>query len=56
MIDTLAVLPAYNPAGLPVTEMTTGNALVPDDDEATIPIEETRPNTGVADPAVVIVT
>jgi hypothetical protein len=56
MIDTFTELPAYKPAGLPVTAMTTGNALVPVDDEATIPIELTRPNTGVVEPVVVIVT
>ena len=56
MIDTFAELPAYRPLGLPVTEMTTGKPVDPEEDEATIPIEETRPNTGVADPLVVMVT
>ena len=56
MIDTVTVLPAYRPAGVPVTEMTTGNALVPEDDEATIPTELTKPNTGVAEPVVVMLT
>src|ERR1035437_77771 len=56
MIETFAVLPAYRPVGLPVTEMTTGKALVPEEDEATIPTELTRPNTGVVEPVAVIVT
>ena len=56
MIETFAVLPAYKPVGLPVTEMTTGKALVPEEDEATIPTELTRPNTGVVEPVAVIVT
>jgi len=56
MIDTVTVLPAYRPAGVPVTEMTTGNALDPEDDEATIPTELTKPNTGVVEPVVVMLT
>jgi hypothetical protein len=55
MIDTVTVLPAYKPAGDPVTLITTGNELVPDEDDATIPIELTSPNTGVLEPVVVIV-
>ena len=56
MIDTFTELPAYRPVGLPVTETTTGNALDPEEDEATIPIELTRPNTEVVEPVPVIVT
>ncbi len=56
MIETFAVLPAYRPVGLPVTVITTGKALDPEEDEATIPTEETRPNTGAAEPAVVMLT
>jgi hypothetical protein len=56
MIDTLAELPAYRPLGLPVTEMTTGNPVDPEAEEATIPMELTRPNTGVLEPVVVMVT
>ncbi len=55
MIETVAELPAYRPAGLPVTEMTTGKALDPEEEEATIPTEVTWPNTGVVEPAVVMV-
>ena len=56
MIDTFAELPAYRPLGLPVTEMTTGKPVDPEEDEATIPTELTRPNTGVVEPVVVKVT
>jgi hypothetical protein len=44
MIDTVALAPAYNPDGVPVTVMSTGNEATLDEaEDATSPTDETVP-------------